>query len=366
MRVGVDATPLLGRPTGVGRYVAGLLGGLSALPEPPELVLTAFTLRGASALPSLAAQAGAAAATVSGRRVPARALQAAWQRVDLPPVELLTGRVDAFHGTNFVLPPARRAAGVVTVHDLTYERYPDLVSVASRRYRDLVPRSLRRATVVLTPSQAVADELTEHYGLDSGQAMASGLGIDDAWFGALPLGPAELARLRLPERYVLFVGNREPRKNLPVLLEAHRALREDEPDTPPLVLVGPSGWGEGVAPAPGVVLAGYLDDVLLRRVVAGAACLAFPSRYEGFGLPPLEALATGAPVVASDLPVLREVLGRHAVLVPPDDACALAGALRAVLNRPHAAEPGRQWAARWTWQRCAEVTLSAYRTALEA
>lgn len=145
MRVGLDATPLLGRPTGVGRYVSGLLGGLAALPDPPELVLTAFTVRNASDLAALAGRAGAASARVSTRRAPARALRAAWQRTSLPPVELLVGRVDVFHGTNFVLPPARHAAGVVTVHDLTYERYPDLVSVASRRYRDMVPRALQRA-----------------------------------------------------------------------------------------------------------------------------------------------------------------------------------------------------------------------------
>lgn len=366
VKIGLDATPLLGRPTGVGRYVAGLLGGLSALPEPPELVLTAFTLRGASELPALAAQSGAVGARVSARRAPARALHAAWLRTALPPVELLTGWVDVFHGTNFVLPPTRHAAGIVTVHDLSYARYPDLVSAASRRYGALVSRALQRAAVVLTPSQAVAEEFTEHYALEGGRVVATGLGVDEAWFTATPLTSAELGVLGLPERYLLFVGNREPRKNLPVLLEAHAALRADDADTPPLVLVGPPGWGDVIdLGSPGVIFADYLADDCLRRVVAGSACLVFPSRYEGFGLPPLEALASGVPVVASDLPVLREVLGGHAELVETENADTLAAALQKVLTRTHSPAAGQAWAARWTWRCCAELTLSAYRQAMD-
>lgn len=365
MRVGLDATPLLGQPTGVGRYVGGLVDGLGDLVDPPELVLTAFTARGASGLPERAARAVAAGARISGRHAPARALQAAWQRTELPPVELLSGRVDVFHGTNFVLPPARHAAGVVTVHDLTYERFPDLVTGATRRYADLVPRSIRRAAVVLTPSAAVAEEVVDHYGLDPTRVLASGLGVDRAWFDTRPLSGAERAELDLPERYVLFVGNREPRKDLPLLVAAHRALLAEDPQTPPLLLVGPPGWGDVVdLDSPGIRTAGYLDDALLRRVVASAACLAFPSRYEGFGLPPLEALASGVPVVASDLPVLREVLGGHAELTPSGDADALAGALSRVLSSAHDPVPGRAWAAGWTWRRCAERTFAAYEQAL--
>ncbi|MCW2714694.1 MAG: glycosyl transferase group 1 [Frankiales bacterium] len=364
VRVGLDATPLLGRPTGVGRYVEGLLGGLSALRPAPELVLTAFTLRGAGDLASLAEQAGAGAARTSGRRIPARALQAAWQRTSLPPVELLSGRVDVFHGTNFLLPPARRAAGVVTVHDLAYLRYPELVSPASRRYAELVPRALRRGALVLTPSRAVADEVVAEYRLDPDRVLASGLGVDRSWFEATPLSPAELAAAGLPERYVLFVGNREPRKNLPVLVDAHAALRRADPETPPLVLVGPAGWGDPLtASSDHVVTAGYLGGEQLRRVLAGASCLAFPSQYEGFGLPPLEALAAGVPVVASDLPVTREVLGSHAELAGVGDVDQLAAALQRVLARTTDPEPGRAWAAQWTWRRCAERTMQVYEAA---
>ena len=131
MRVGLDATPLLGPRTGVGHYTAELVAGLAALPEPPELLLVPFTWRGAAGL----AAPGGSGARVSHRRVPARALQAAWARTELPPVEWLTparpGRLDVFHATNFVAPPARRAAVVVTIHDLTFLTATELVSPAT-------------------------------------------------------------------------------------------------------------------------------------------------------------------------------------------------------------------------------------------
>ena len=341
MRVGIDATPLLGTRTGIGRYVEGLLAGFAELDPPPELVLTSFSLRGR--LPGRAAP----------RRLPARLLVPTWNRLDLPPVELLTGRVDVFHGTNYLLPPTRRAAGVLTVHDLSYLRHAGTVTAASLRYRTLVPRGLRRARAVLVDSAVVGEEVVAEYGVDREQLVVAPLGVGPEWFEPQPR-PAGL-----PERYLLFVGSREPRKNLPVLLDAYRSLV----DPPPLVLAGPPGWGPALDVS-GVVTPGYLDDAALRAVVAGAAALVFPSRYEGFGLPPLEALAAGTPVVASDLPVLREVLGDHAAYAPPGDPDALATAIEKVLAAPPGPTPGRAHAATFTWRRCVEQTLRAYELAL--
>src|SRR3954447_17685063 len=152
MRIGLDATPLLGVRTGVGRYVAELVRHLpEALQGGDELVATAFTLRGAADL-QRNVPTGVSA---RNRRVPARLLQHLWARTSVPPVGLLTGRVDVFHGTNFVLPPVGRGRGVVTVHDLAYVRLPETVSDASLRYARLVPRSLERASVVCVPSEFV-------------------------------------------------------------------------------------------------------------------------------------------------------------------------------------------------------------------
>jgi glycosyltransferase involved in cell wall biosynthesis len=255
------------------------------------------------------------------------------------------------------------------VHDLSYLRTPETVTAASLRYRELVPRGLRRAAVVCTPSAAVAAEVRDEYGLDGDRVAVTPLGVDPSWF-TTPVPDADwLAARGLPGRYLLFVGSLEPRKDLPTLLAAYARLRAAEPDVPPLVLAGPPGWGPALdtagLPPTAVVATGYLPAGDLRRVVAGAALLAFPSRYEGFGLPPLEAFACGVPVVASDLPVTREVTGRHARLFPPGDADALADALRTTLDRggPSDAEDRRAHARGFTWRRCAEATLAAYRRA---
>jgi glycosyltransferase involved in cell wall biosynthesis len=391
VRVGLDATPLLGPRTGVGRYVAGLAEALAgqAGPEPESVALIPFTWRGTADLPS-AAPSGPRV-RVGRRRAPARLLQAAWGRLPWPPVEWLSGPVDVFHATNFVAPPTRRAATVLTIHDLTYLRHPEMVTDASARYRQLVPRALHRGAVVCTPTAAVATEVADEYGLGPDRLVVTPLGVDPTWRQTTPPDPAWLATHGLPDRYLLFVGSREPRKNLSTLLTAYRALLSTRLElvdngprategagttigggVPPLVLVGPPGWGQTLEtaglPPDAVRTPGYLPEPDLARVVAGAAALVVPSWYEGFGLPALEALACGTPVVASDLPALREVLGDQAELVAPGDPAALADALARVLQDPggeDACAARRTRTAGFTWENCAQATLSAYRLALE-
>ena len=346
MRLCLDGTPLLGRPTGVGRYVAGLVGGLTALPEPPDLRLAAFSLRGTD-------PPAPPGARWQYRRFPARVLQASWARTPLPPVEWLTGSLDVFHATNFVLPPTRRAAGVVSVHDLSFDRHADTVDANVLRYRTLVPRGLRHARAVLTLTEATAEEVRERYGHP--HVVAVRPGVDPVWSQPQP------APEGLPSSYLLFVGNLEPRKNLPVLVEAVRRMA----DPPPLVLAGPAGWGPSLdTTGIEVVRTGYLSDAQLRSVVAHASVMAFPSRHEGFGLPPLEAFACGVPAVVSDLPVLREVLGDLATYVPVGDADALADALQRALDAPGDPAARRAHAASWTWERCAQEAMAAYRSVL--
>jgi glycosyltransferase involved in cell wall biosynthesis len=366
--VAIDATPLLGVRAGIGQYVAGLVSALDALVDGPEIVLTAFTWRGADGLASWAAPRRA----VATRRVPARLLQQTWLRGPFPPVEWLSGPVDVFHGTNFVLPPTRRAAGVVTIHDLAYLDHPDTVTPATLRYRRLVPAGLRRAGAVCTPSRTVADRVVEVYGVDPRRVFVTPNGLGARWrAGPSRPAPAWLRARGLPERYVLFVGTVEPRKNVPVLLDAYRRLLARGERPPALVVAGSPGWDPAPAavdlPADTVVVTGYLADDDLATVTAGASCLVLPSRAEGFGLPPLEALACGVPVVVSDLPVFREVLGPFATYVPPGNAEALAAAVAraAVDDGGESARRARQaHARRYTWQRCAAEALRAYRTAV--
>jgi glycosyltransferase involved in cell wall biosynthesis len=294
---------------------------------------------------------------------------------------------------------------VLTIHALSYLRTPDTVSSASTRYTTLVPRGLRRAAHVLTPSQAVADEVTAAYRLPPDRVTATPLGVDDDWFAATSATADWLRAHGLPERYLLFVGTPEPRKNLATLLSALRGLHATYSDIPPLVLVGPPGWGPALdtagLPDGAVFAAGYLDIATLRTVVASAVALCFPSRYEGFGLPPLEALAAGTPVVASDIPAVREVtapvVGSAVRLVPPTDADRLADALLDVIDGGHRGiadtrgigetrgvasataagihpffgkardprEAGREHARGFTWRRLAQQTAAVYRRVAE-
>jgi glycosyltransferase involved in cell wall biosynthesis len=217
---------------------------------------------------------------------------------------------------------------------------------------------------VCTPSGAVAAQVADRLGVPADRIVVTPLGVGREWLTAGPPTGALRARLRLPARYLLFVGAAQPRKGLDVLCDAHAAA-----DLPPLVLAGPAGWGQPLLASSRIHPIGFLDDADLRSVVAGAAVLVLPSRVEGFGLPVLEAMASGVPVVCSDVPALREVSGGLATLVAPGDPVALAAALDSAVHDgaetdPAAATARRAHAARHTWQACAAATVRAYSLAL--
>lgn len=354
LRVLIDGTPLLGERTGVGRYTAALAEELAAMAG-VSMRAVAFTLRGWRGLRRVLPHGSQA----RGIPVPARLLRKAWLRGPFPPVELFAGFADVVHGTNFVLPAAARARGVLTIHDLAFLEFPDDLPPGDANLPDLVRVSAGRARMVCTPTQAVADHVTERLGVPSERVAVTPLGVDLAWFTARPPGDALAERLSLPGEYLLFVGGAGPRKALHWLLDAHAAT----PSLPPLLLAGP---GHRVT-SERVRSTGYLSEVDLRSVVAGASALVLPSRDEGFGLPVLEAMACDVPVVCTDVPALREVAGGHATLVPYEDTEALAAALTAALENPPSPATlakRRTHAASHTWRRCAELTVAAYRQAL--
>ncbi len=360
--VGVDATPLLGRRTGIGRYTEHLIGALGRRDD-VTVRATAFTARGWRELAAAVPQG------VNARclPVPARALRAVWTRAEFPTVGLFCGRTEVFHGTNFVLPPTGRAGGVMTIHDLAYLTNPDTVDATSRALVDLVPRGLRRAAAVCTPSAAIGEQVREAYGPALPELVVTPLGVQERWFDTAGPDVAERERLDLPDDYFVFVGTREPRKDLACLTAAYSRLRRDAAGRriPELVLVGPDGWGPGQPPLAGVSIHGYQSQDDLPTVVAGARALVMPSRDEGFGLPALEALACGTPVIVSAVPAVLEVTGGHAAVFPIGDDQALSSLLAAAAQADpgHDRDARRAYARRWTWSACAAATMTAYQIA---
>lgn len=365
MRIGLDGTPLLGNRTGIGRYVEELIAGLARVAPQDERVVTAFTIRQAAALHDVPD------VSVHHRRASAQLLQRVWTRFPFPPVELIGGRVDVFHGTNYVLPPLYRARGVVTVHDLSFLRHADTVEKVTLRLKQLVPRSVARAGAVCALSPAMGAEVQETYGVPASRIVITAPGVGAGFHSAVPASAEALAALGLPSRFALFVGSREPRKGLPLLLSAWAQLWR-EGVAPPLCLVGPPGWGPALdvsgLPPEAVVMPGFISAADLPTVVASAELLAMPSVYEGFGIPPVEAFATGTPAVVSDLQVMRDNLGALARYAEVGDLEALTDALRRTLaeGRGSAADQASRKAqvAGFTWDACARAARSAYELAL--
>jgi glycosyltransferase involved in cell wall biosynthesis len=371
LRVAVDATPLIGQRTGVGEFC---LGAVSALAERPDVAISAFAVSWRRR--QWVREALPAGVTASQRAMPARPLQWSWRRFGAPAAEWFVGPRDVVHGTNFVVPPTRRAGRVMTIHDLTALRFPEMCEGPTLRYPELIRRALRSGAFVHTPSAFVAGEVIEAFGADPDRVRAVHSGIPQH-SERRPIGGSAAAAELLPngtDRFVLSLATAEPRKDLAGLVSAFDALADTRPDVA-LILAGPPGWGEAalfeaIVRSPfsdRIVRTGWISDAMVRTLLDAASVLAFPSRYEGFGFPPLEAMAHGVPVVASAAGAIPEVLGDGALLVAVEDTEALSGALAEVLDSASRAqalgEAGRRRAGEFSWSTCADGLAALYRDA---
>lgn len=356
MRIVFDVSPLALPRTGVGNYVLGSLRGLVAAAGGEDEVV-AFALTGPKgwrAIPAALDRLPAARRLVF---VPgARWVREAWSGAGRPPVERVAGRLDVFHFSDWMFPAQRAGLRSTMVHDLIPLRFPEWTTAWTRRMHGAKYRhTARTADVVFTNSRFTADDVRERLGVPEGRLVVAPPGVDPAF---RPDG----ARADLGRPYLLTVATLEPRKNLATLLEAWEPLAGELA----LAVVGAEGWGEQPRlDHPGVIRLGYVSDERLAELYRGAAAAVYPSRFEGFGIPVVEAMASGTPVVASAHPSLDEASGDAAVRADPDDAEAMRAAIeRAVRERERLVPPGLEHAHAFTWRRVGETMLAAYRERL--
>jgi len=293
------------------------------------------------------------------------------------PIELAPYHLDVFHSPDFI-PPAGGAGRVITVHDLTFLRYPEFLTAESRRYYNgQIAWAVKTADRISADSEATRMDLIDLLGVPPDKVATIHLAANPlytAHYAAEDVA-ATLAAYGLLPGFILAVGTLEPRKNIPMLLRAYQRLRREYDLEVPLVLVGSKGWiYEDIFRAINQLglaqmvrhLSG-MPDVALAHLYRAAGVLAFPSHYEGFGLPALEAMHAGCPVVASDRGSLPEIIGGAGILLPPDDepawGAALARALSDDATRQALIRSGREQAAQFTWRRTAEATLALYHSA---
>ncbi|MGH2594316.1 MAG: glycosyltransferase family 4 protein [Anaerolineae bacterium] len=381
MRIGIDVTSAVTQSAGIGRYTRELVRALLNLDAPHTYTLFYATekrvARPIEPLPR----------SVRLRRLPFhdKWLARLWHKLRIPiSIELITGPIDLFHSPDFSLPPTlRRTPTLLTVHDLSFIRDPESAVPSLRRYlSSVVPRSVARARRVLADSQSTKDDLVELFGAPPGKIDVLLSGVD-ARFRPIR-DPAALAAVRAKYDLgsgplVLSVGTIQPRKNYVRLIQAFAQVMGQWWQIGPewlgdvnLVISGGTGWLSDAIFAEAtrlglqarVKFTGFVDDADLPALYSAAAVFAYVPRYEGFGLPVLEAMACGVPVIGSNASSIPEVVGEAGLLVDPLDVDAIAAGLIGLLKDASARDAylraGLRRAAQFTWESAARQLLSIY------
>ena len=377
MRIGLDVSLVPGQRVGGGQYAYQLASALARVDQENSYLLYAVFYYIAHPDHRRAALPMAPNVRVALRGLPPKAVPFLWRTLRSDRLkEFLLGDADIVHSMTYCAPRLRRRRLVVTIYDLTFVTHPEYHLPANVEHcLTGTRRAIERADALVTISEASRHDLLEHFKVDDDRIVVTHLAADPAVTRVTDALRREAVRRRygLPERFVLFLGALEPRKNLVRLLEAFAALAPPVRQEFALVVAGAQGWLnhdvreriEKLGVQDRVHLVGYVAPQDLAALYSLATVLAYPSLSEGFGLPVLEAMACGTPVLTSNAPALREVAGDAALLVPPSDVDAIASGLTRLLeDAPLRAElqaRGARRAPLFSWDRCARETLAVYR-----
>jgi glycosyltransferase involved in cell wall biosynthesis len=365
--VAIDVTPLIGLRTGIGSAVAEILSALQGLEAAPAITPYTLSARARRHRPDVPSDARFVP-------LPARILLRAWGRIDGPRIDRWLRPADVVHATNYLTPPSKLPT-MVSVYDCSFVRYPELCSPDVRAYVPIVRRAVARGATVHTTSKFVAGEIEEIFGPGlerDGRLVVIPLGVPS--IGTDSEVPPEVEARLDGAPFVLAIGTIEPRKNLAHLVDAFGLVAREQPGLH-LVIAGQDGPARGSVDAaitrlthdvgPRVVLPGAVTDAGRRALLDRAAVLAYPSIYEGFGFPVLEAMTAGVPVVAARAGSIPEVAGDAALLVDATDVQQLADAITRVINddttRHELVARGRDRVRQFSWEDAARALASCYR-----
>jgi len=375
MRIGLDGFPLLTPLTGVGHYTLELARALALLCPTDQFELVAPGPFPSSIIEDLRRNCPGNLRAVNTEAKSIRRRR--WWAVGLP-LYLRKAALDLFHGTNYEVPLWSRRRSVLTIHDLSILLHANTHQAdLARRARRRLPVMARSASMIITATECVRHEICEHLHVEADRVRVTPY-APRSGFRAVAAEQANQTKRRLgiEDEFILFVGTVEPRKNLLTLARAFDQILRQTSRRPQLVVVGAEGWlmdellafikessiGDRLR------LTGYLGDDDLRSLYSSCRVFVYPSIYEGFGLPPLEAMACGAPVIAGNIATFQETLGSAAQLVEPNDVEALARSMVEILDdegrRRDLSRRGLEQAAKFSWERTAHLTLEVYREVL--
>ncbi|MEN6627685.1 MAG: glycosyltransferase family 1 protein [Candidatus Sumerlaeia bacterium] len=383
-RIGIDASSVVGQRTGIGHATANLLNALAEIWPEEWPKISAWINSPRRGLPRQDPWFRTRNLKIHRTRWPGRAILRGWQRLHWPPIEYFTGGVDLIHAPASYIPPVQQARRVITVHDVYFNYAPqDVDTWGGKYFLQTFPRALPSVDHIIAVSKFTRDELLHFYPIDPDKITVVHSGVDRQRFSpeARPDDDRILHRLGIELPYLLCVATLEPRKNLPALMEGYarmiQILKAARQKPPRLVITGPPGWSSismeklvtDHEVRKLVKWTGYVPDEVLPALYRKAFALIFPSVYEGFGMPVLEAMSCGCPVVMSNAGSLPEIGGDCATYFNPKSSDSIARGLATFMIDPHLRAylraSGLNHVKKFSWQQTARETIDVYRRVLE-